>query len=514
MAIDFPNTPATNDTYTVGNKTWIYDGSTWNTYNTTSFSAETLPGTTIKSTVTGSSLTSVGTLDSLAVTNGVTAATFTGVWQGTVVAGLYGGTGVANSGKTITLGGNLTTSGAFATTLTATAATSVTLPTTGTLATLAGTETLTNKSLTSPALTTPTLGVATATSINGLTITLSTGTLTVTNSKTFSVSNTLTLAGTDSTIMTFPATSSTVMTLANPGTLTGSMTLRAGTATAGTAPLYLTSGTNLTAAVAGAMEFDGTNLYFSPSTTRKTIAFTDSAITSSTYIGTTSVALNRSSAALTLAGITLTSPTFTSPALGTPASGTLTNCTFPTLNQNTTGSAATVTGAAQTAITSVGTLTSLGVSGDVTASNYWMTNYLIANTGVTGSGQSAQWITAFGYYYLVRNTSTRTEKENIQPLNNIVTPSMVDDIDVLLWSRKNASGIPEIGPMAEDMDSISPFLSTRGIDYDEHGNVVQTEPNGINTNSWLSLITIALQDSRKRITELESIIKQGLTNGS
>jgi len=30
-------------------------------------------------------------------------------------------------------------------------------------------------------------------------------------------------------------------------------------------------------------------------------------------------------------------------ALGTPASGTLTNCTFPTLNQNTTGSAATLT---------------------------------------------------------------------------------------------------------------------------------------------------------------------------
>lgn len=71
MAIDFPNSPSTNDTYTVGNKTWIYDGSTWNTYNTTSFSAETLPGTTLKSTVTGSSLTSVGTLTNLSVTGDV-----------------------------------------------------------------------------------------------------------------------------------------------------------------------------------------------------------------------------------------------------------------------------------------------------------------------------------------------------------------------------------------------------------------------------------------------------------
>lgn len=38
-----------------------------------------------------------------------------------------------------------------------------------------------------------------------------------------------------------------------------------------------------------------------------------------------------------------TSPTLVTPNLGTPASGTLTNCTFPTLNQNTTGSAATLT---------------------------------------------------------------------------------------------------------------------------------------------------------------------------
>ena len=41
----------------------------------------------------------------------------------------------------------------------------------------------------------------------------------------------------------------------------------------------------------------------------------------------------------TLTNKTLTSPTLTTPALGTPASGDLSNCTFPTLNQNTTGSA-------------------------------------------------------------------------------------------------------------------------------------------------------------------------------
>lgn len=53
------------------------------------------------------------------------------------------------------------------------------------------------------------------------------------------------------------------------------LTLAAGTATAGTAPLLFTSGTNLTSAVAGAMEYDGTNWYLSPSTTRKRMPLTN-----------------------------------------------------------------------------------------------------------------------------------------------------------------------------------------------------------------------------------------------
>ena len=72
----------------------------------------------------------------------------TGTWQGTAVAGAYGGTGVANTGKTITIGGNFTTSGAHTTTLTTTANTTLTLPVTGTLATLAGAETLSSKTIT------------------------------------------------------------------------------------------------------------------------------------------------------------------------------------------------------------------------------------------------------------------------------------------------------------------------------------------------------------------------------
>ena len=104
-----------------------------------------LSGSSLGTGVTGSSLTSVGTIG-------------TGTWQGTIIGPTYGGTGINNGTKTITLGGNFTHTGAHTLGLTTTATTSVTLPTTGTLATLAGTETFTNKTLTSPTLTTPALG--------------------------------------------------------------------------------------------------------------------------------------------------------------------------------------------------------------------------------------------------------------------------------------------------------------------------------------------------------------------
>jgi hypothetical protein len=120
----------------------------------------TLTGTQYSVNASQTQITAVGTLTS-------------GTWNASVIDGQYGGTGVANTGKTITLGGNLTTSGAHATTFTTTGTTGVTLPTTGTLATLGGTETFTNKTLTSPTLTTPVLGTpssGTLTSCTGLPI--------------------------------------------------------------------------------------------------------------------------------------------------------------------------------------------------------------------------------------------------------------------------------------------------------------------------------------------------------
>ena len=81
--------------------------------------------------------------------------------------------------------------------------------------------------LLSPSLTTPTLGDATATTINKVTITApaTSATLTITNGKTVAVQNSLTLAGTDSTTMTFPTTSATIARTDAANTFTGVQTM-------------------------------------------------------------------------------------------------------------------------------------------------------------------------------------------------------------------------------------------------------------------------------------------------
>jgi len=83
----------------------------------------------------------------------------------------------------------------------------------------------------------------------------------------------------------------------SPGTL---LHLGAGTATV--APFRLTSGINLTTAAAGSMEFDGSNLYFTPATTRKTVAFTDSNITGTAANVTGTVATGNGGTGLTSIG--------------------------------------------------------------------------------------------------------------------------------------------------------------------------------------------------------------------
>jgi len=68
-----------------------------------------------------------------------------------------------------------------------------------------------------------------------------------------------------------------------------------------------------------------------------------------------------------------------------------------------------------------------------------------------------------------------------------------------MWNRKTAPGYPEIGPIADEMDVISPFLATHGLDIDGEEFL-----SGVETTAWLSLMTLAIQDLRTRVATLEA----------
>lgn len=131
--------------------------------------------------------------------------------------------------------------------------------------------------------------------------------------------------------------------LASPS-FTGTVTFPAGTATV--PALRLQTGVNLTTPLFGAVEFDGTNLFLtnnSGTPTRKTIAFTDSAITNAqipanlTLGGTTTGTFSGTSSLTTVGTLTggATGAGFTINLGTSTVSGTLANANTSATNANT-----------------------------------------------------------------------------------------------------------------------------------------------------------------------------------
>jgi hypothetical protein len=221
---------------------------------------------------------------------------------------------------------------------------------------------------TSPTLVTPTIGAATATSVNKITLTApATGaTLTIADGATLTASATASVSGTNTgDNATNTAYSSLVSNATHTGDATGATALTVvkingvlmsglatgilkNTTTTGV-PSIATAGTDYVApsgALGTPTSGTLTNCTF-PTLNQSTTGNASTVTTNANLTGViTSVGNATSIASQTGTGtkfVVDTSPTLITPVLGTPTSGTLTNCTFPTLNQNTTGNAATVT---------------------------------------------------------------------------------------------------------------------------------------------------------------------------
>ena len=197
---------------------------------------------------------------------------------------------------------------------------------------------------------TPNIGVASATSVNGLTITGTTGTLTLAAGKTLTSSNTLTLTGTDASSVDFGAGGTVLYTASNLGvfaattsaqlagvlsdetgtglavfgtspTLTTpnigaatATTINGNTFTAGTGTLTLGAGKTLTAS--NTLTFTGTDASSVNFGTGGTVVYTGTDL--SVFAATTSAQLAGvlSDETGTGAAVFATSPTLVTPALG------------------------------------------------------------------------------------------------------------------------------------------------------------------------------------------------------
>jgi len=281
----------------------------------------------------------------------------------------------------------------------------VTIAIDSTVTTLSGTQTLTNKTLTFPTIDNIKMGYASTATAAGTT------TLTATSGK----QQRFTGSTTQTVVLPLTSTLAAGVSYEIENSSTGAITVNS-------------SGGNLVATVPAGTTMNitcvGTALTTAADWDAEYYAF-------ATVTGSGSVVLS-------------TSPTLVTPALGTPSSGNLANCTFPTLNQNTTGSAAT--------LTTTRTLWGQNFNGSAN-----VTGALSSVTTLSMSGQLTSTVTN-GTAPLVVASTTKVANLNVEMVDgyHADTANTASTIAVRDASGEvNATGFAATGGMFEHANVIS-----------------------------------------------------------
>jgi hypothetical protein len=416
-----------------------------------------LSATSLGSNVVNSSLTSVGTLGS-------------GTWNASVISGEYGGTGVANTGKTIALGGSIEFAGNFTTKLNVVSNTDLILPTTGTLVTLTGTETLTNKSID---LTTNTLTGTTAEFNSALSdddFATLTGTETLTNKSINLASNTLT--GTT-------AEFNTALSDDNFATLTGTETLTNKTLSdptinAASGVLVLPQATTPSQTANGSVSWDADDalLTIGTGSGRKTLVDTDSTqtLTNKTL---TSPVITGISPTITLDGDLTGSITLTDLGGGTLTATIAANSVA--LGTDTTGNyIATIAGTAnQISVSGSGSETSavtLSLPQDIhTAASPTFDGATLGNVqvGITNNNSID---TATGGLTLDSASGTTTVDDNLVVSGNLVVQGTTTTVNSTVLTVVDP--IISIGGDANGLPNATNDSKDRGVAFSWHNDTV------------------------------------------
>jgi hypothetical protein len=233
-----------------------------------------------------------------------------------------------------------------------------------------------------------------------------------------------------------------------------------------------------------------------------------------------------------------TSPTLVTPILGTPTSGTLTNCTFPTLNQNTTGSSGSCTGNAATATTSTnqsggtvsattGTFSNAIQSNWVAASGSVPINIgtvnsntvpvdrgiavynsagaaipFVCQTSVSSGGSTlAGYILSSGSTISLVQGSDYRLKEDILDMDKSATLSKLMQVKPVNFDWKDGNKINQDGFIAHELQAIFPQVIYGEKDaVNEDGTI---KPQGINLAQLIPYLVASIQEQQNLITTLQ-----------